>query len=197
MKSSFIRQKLEPASRCFGGTGIQSRKPLIFAVTLFLLSSGLLVAQDREEKEPFLPSPVRSVSTVPANGDVNPYGVAFVPRHFPSGGTVNTGDILVSNFNNSNNLQGTGTTIVRVPANGSPTVFFQGQAPLGLSTALTILRKGFVLVGNFRLPMARAEPLKGFDPDHQQEWPTSGQHRRSSICEWPLGFGAFRRGKFR
>lgn len=38
---------------------------------------------------------------------------------------------------------------MRVPANGSPTVFFQGQAPLGLSTALTILRKGFVLVGNF------------------------------------------------
>lgn len=149
MKSSFIRQKLEPASRCFGGTGIQLSKPLIFAGTLFLLSSGLLMAQDREEKEPFLPSPVRSVSTVPANGDVNPYGVAFVPRHFPSGGTVNTGDILVSNFNNSNNLQGTGTTIVRVPANGSPTVFFQGQAPLGLSTALTILRKGFVLVGNF------------------------------------------------
>lgn len=85
MKSSFIRQKLEPASRCFGGTGIQLSKPLIFAGTLFLLSSGLLMAQDREEKEPFLPSPVRSVSTVPANGDVNPYGGSLRAAPLPIG----------------------------------------------------------------------------------------------------------------
>src|ERR1700739_5003770 len=53
-------------------------------------------------------------STVPANGDLNPYGVAFVPTGFPSGGVVHPGDILVSNFNNSTNAQGTGTTIVSV-----------------------------------------------------------------------------------
>ena len=58
------------------------------------------------------------------------------------------GDILVSNYNDSANLQGTGTTIVRVPASGSPSVFFQGTAPLGLSTALGTLQKGFVVVGN-------------------------------------------------
>jgi len=58
------------------------------------------------------------------------------------------GDILVSNFSNSANLQGTGTTIVRIPANGSPTVFFQGKAGLGLSTALGTLQYGFVVVGN-------------------------------------------------
>src|SRR5947209_3024775 len=56
----------------------------------------------------------KGVSTVPANGDVNPYGVAFVPASFPGGGVLNPGDVLVSNFNNSKNLQGTGTTIVRV-----------------------------------------------------------------------------------
>jgi hypothetical protein len=150
MKSSLIPQKLLRGSQpCFGRTGIRLRILLIVAGVFFLVSSSLLMAQDREEKEPFLPTPVRSVSTIPGNGDINPYGVAFVPSHFPSGGTVNPGDILVSNFNNSLNQQGTGTTITKVPSSGSPSVFFQGQTPLGLSTALNILRKGYVLVGNF------------------------------------------------
>ena len=88
------------------------------------------------------------LSTVPANGDVNPYGVAFVPFGFPQGGLLKPGDILVSNFNNNQNLQGTGTTIVKFE-NGAKSVFFQGQAPMGLSTGLAVLRKGFVLVANF------------------------------------------------
>ena len=98
----------------------------------------------------FLPSPVQSVSTVPSNGDLNPYGVAFIGRDFARGsGPLHSGDILVSNYNNAQNLQGTGTTIVQVPQNGSaPSLFFQGTAPLGLSTALGTLRKGFVIVGN-------------------------------------------------
>ncbi len=45
-------------------------------------------------------------ATVPGNGDVNPYGVAIVPV---STGALNAGSILVSNFNNSTNAQGTGT----------------------------------------------------------------------------------------
>jgi len=101
-----------------------------------------------EKAEPFLPSPVVTVSTVPSNGDVNPYGVAFVPAGFPTGGALAPGDILVSNFNNNQNLQGTGTTIVRI-RNGAASLFFQGQAPLGLSTALKVLKAGYVLVGNF------------------------------------------------
>jgi hypothetical protein len=87
-------------------------------------------------------------STVPANGDLNPYGVAFVPIGFPGGGVVHPGDILVSNFNNSTNAQGTGTTIVSVSPNGQTSVFFQGTPPLGLTTALGVLKKGFVIVGN-------------------------------------------------
>jgi hypothetical protein len=100
--------------------------------------------------EPFLPSPVRRVSTVPANGDVNPYGVAFVDASFQAGsGPLKVGDVLVSNFNNSANLQGTGTTIVRIPAGAStPRLFFQGKPGLGLSTALGTLQAGFVVVGN-------------------------------------------------
>ena len=89
---------------------------------------------------PFLLTPVQVVSTIPPNGDVNPYGVAFVPVGFPSS-ILQPGDMLVSDFNNSENLQGTGTTVVRIPANGGPaSVFFQGNPQthlgVGLSTAL-------------------------------------------------------------
>jgi hypothetical protein len=100
---------------------------------------------------PNLPSTFLSASTVPANGDLNPYGVAFVPKGFPHGGPLHPGDILVSNFNNSSNLQGTGTTIVDISPTGQQTLFFQGSsAPgaLGLTTALGVLKRGFVLVGS-------------------------------------------------
>jgi hypothetical protein len=105
---------------------------------------------------PLTGTPV-SASTVPANGDVNPYGVAFVPKGFPTvkDGLV-AGDILVSNFNNKQNLQGTGTTIVRVPASGQPSVFFAGHPEMGLTTALEVLKAGFVLVGNFPAPNGKA-----------------------------------------
>jgi hypothetical protein len=119
---------------------------------LFLLTSVAGVGQrhDNNADDAFLPSPVRAVSTVPGNGDVNPYGVVFIPRHFQTGsGPLQAGDILVSNFNNAQNLQGTGTTIVRIPSKGSQSLFFQGKAPLGLSTALGTLRAGFIVVGNF------------------------------------------------
>ena len=114
------------------------------ALSCLLCSPALMAADD-----PFLPAQVRAVSTVPANGDVNPYGVAFVPPGFPAGGAINPGDILVSNFNASSNLQGTGTTIVDVPPAAAVFQYFGGTAPLGLTTALNILRGGFVLVGNF------------------------------------------------
>ena len=91
------------------------------------------------------------VSTVPPNGDLNPYGVAFVPSDFKSGGPLQPGDILVSNFNASSNLQGTGTTIVDVRGS-TATTFFQGTAPLGLTTALAVLKSGYVIVGNFPSP---------------------------------------------
>jgi len=100
---------------------------------------------------PFLPdstSTAQAVSTVPANGDGNPYGVAFVPKDFPAGGTINPGDILVANFNNGKNLQGTGSTIVRIAPSGKMSLFFQGKPPLGLTTALAVLKSGFVIVGN-------------------------------------------------
>ncbi len=118
------------------------------AITLLVSATGIGLAQNNSE-DAFLPSPVRSVSTIPTNGDVNPYGVAFVPDNFQTGsGPLKHGDILVSNYNNSANLQGTGTTIVRISKSGPATTFFQGKAPLGLSTALGTLQYGFVVVGN-------------------------------------------------
>jgi hypothetical protein len=90
----------------------------------------------------------QNFSTVPmSNGDENPYGIAFVPPNVNTG-QLHSGDILVSNFNNSDNLQGTGTTIVRIAPTGEHSVFFQGQSGLGLTTALAVLKSGFVLVGN-------------------------------------------------
>ncbi len=124
-------------------------------VALFVIFGAISRAAGDPDDNVFLPNPVRTVSTVPTNGDVNPYGVAFVPLAFQSGsGPLQPGDILVSNFNNSSNLQGTGITIVRVPASGAVSTFFTatpagpGATGFGLSTALAVLRKGFVIVGS-------------------------------------------------
>jgi hypothetical protein len=89
-------------------------------------------------------------STIPANGDVNPYGVAVVPR---STGDLYRGDVLVSNFNNMANVQGTGTTIVQVSPGGKAKLFAQISdkacpGGVGLTTALVALRSGWVIVGS-------------------------------------------------
>lgn len=93
-------------------------------------------------------------STVPGNGDVNPYGVAVVRR---SQGRLSRGDVLVSNFNDKANQQGTGSTIVEISPGGHQTVFahitkakLTGPCPggIGLTTALDILPGGWVVVGS-------------------------------------------------
>ncbi len=106
-------------------------------------------------------SPERIVSTVPPNGDGNPYGVAFVPGGFPNGGLLASGDIVVSNFNDSSGVQGTGTTIVSIAPGAQAAVFFQGQTGLGLTTALGVLRAGFVLVGSVPTINDGATALQG------------------------------------
>ena len=93
-------------------------------------------------------------STVPANGDVNPYGVAVAPV---STGKLVAGDVLVSNFNDKGNKQGTGKTIVEISPNGHASLFaalnprtLPGACPggVGLTTALVALRSGWVIVGS-------------------------------------------------
>jgi uncharacterized protein (TIGR03118 family) len=89
-----------------------------------------------------------STEQPPQTGDQNPYGVAFVPKGVPSGGKLVAGGVLASNFNANGGAQGTGSSIVEFGPNGQPSVFFQGQAGLGLTTALSVLKSGFVIVGN-------------------------------------------------
>ncbi|MHB8577230.1 MAG: NHL repeat-containing protein, partial [Dehalococcoidia bacterium] len=93
-------------------------------------------------------------STVPTNGDLNPYGVAVVPHTV---GALLSGSTLVSNFNDAENLQGTGSTIVEISPAGTASVFAQlepaalpGSCPggVGLSTALAVLPGGYVVVGS-------------------------------------------------
>src|SRR5271166_848279 len=131
------------------------------SAAMLLLAGGAFVAAAAraDDGQPFGPKFIVS-STIPENGDLNPYGVAFVPKDFPTGGKIAPGDVLVANFNNSNNLQGTGVTIIKFTPtagavapgvsagqNGNATTFFTSMRH-GLSTALGVLRKGFVIVGN-------------------------------------------------
>jgi hypothetical protein len=99
---------------------------------------------------------VTTVSTTvpPLNGDVNPYGIVNVPQSI---GTLVRGDTLVSNFNASSNAQGTGTTIVQISPDHQQFLFAQinpNDLPgscvggVGLTTALSVLAGGFVVVGS-------------------------------------------------
>jgi hypothetical protein len=90
----------------------------------------------------------------PAKGDQNPYGVAVVQR---SVGKLVKGDVLVSNFNNAKNQQGTGKSIMEVSPSGHAHVFAVVPRPtsakaVGLTTALVELPSGFVVVGNLPAP---------------------------------------------
>jgi hypothetical protein len=93
------------------------------------------------------------INTVPENGDQNPYALVVAPV---SAGTVKKDDVLVDNFNNSTNLQGTGSTIVDYhPDTKQMTVFAviprdlkECPGGVGLSTAMTMLKSGWVIVGS-------------------------------------------------
>ena len=131
------------------------------ATALLAVGQAASAAQAGGGGRPFL-GPLHTVSTVastvPANGDLNPYGTALVDR---SVGDLRRGSVLVSNFNNAANQQGTGTTLVQVSPRGRATLFARidpqnlpGPCPggVGLTTALSILPGGWVVVGS--LPTA-------------------------------------------
>jgi len=163
MKQGWFRDRLVCRTRSRQGNfkRVACYAMLGAAAALFPLRSS--VASDNTQR--FIPRILVS-STIPVNGDLNPYGVAFVPAGFPAG-PLNPGDVLVSNFNNSANSQGMGTTIIKLtPAGGAAPdmqaqVFFQGTAPLGLTTALGVLRRGFVLVGNVTTSDGTSATVKG------------------------------------
>jgi hypothetical protein len=92
-------------------------------------------------------------STVPANGDQNPYAIVVAPV---SAGKIQKDDVLVDNFNDKNNLQGLGTTIVDFNPVTKKLALFAAihrdlpQCPggVGLTTAMTMLKSGWVIVGS-------------------------------------------------
>ena len=126
---------------------------IVTAVAGLLAGSGIAAAAPANHSNAFI-GPLHQTkvisSTVPQNGDVNPYGVAVVPR---STGNLHRGDVLVSNFNDKTNAQGTGTTIVQVNPHGGMSLFAgisDSRCPggVGLTTALVVLRSGWVIVGS-------------------------------------------------
>jgi hypothetical protein len=105
-------------------------------------------------------------STVPPNGDLNPYGIVNVNQSI---GALVRGDTLISNFNNKENEQGTGTTLVQIAPNGHLSVFAEisasslpGPCPggVGLTTALAILPGGYVVVGSLPTSNGKAATAK-------------------------------------
>jgi hypothetical protein len=119
-----------------------------------VILTGSSLASDEHSVLPPLKTISTIASTVPGNGDINPYGMAQV-KH--TTGNLRAGHILVSNFNNSQNLQGTGTTIVDVAPDGTMSLFatvdagaLPGACPggVGLTTALVVLEQGWVIVGS-------------------------------------------------
>jgi hypothetical protein len=137
-------------------------RPSVLAAAV--LTAGLTVAAPpahAADHRPFLDrlTTVSTVaSTVPANGDLNPYGTFTVRESI---GALHRGSVLVSNFNNSANPpageQGRGTTLVQIAPDGSVSTFatidpdhLPGPCPggVGLTTALTVLPGGWVVVGS-------------------------------------------------
>ncbi|MDH6108815.1 sugar lactone lactonase YvrE [Kitasatospora sp. MAP12-15] len=131
---------------------------LAAAASLLLGSAAAAVAAPTADARDTFTGPLHTVSTIastiPGNGDQNPYGTVAVPQSI---GELHRGHVLVSNFNNAGNLQGTGTTLVQISPTGDVQQFAQidptklpGPCPggVGLTTALTILPGGWVVVGS-------------------------------------------------
>lgn len=144
-----------------GRHGRRFAAPALFAVALATVAAVATPAVAIASPPSFFPhrflsqfSTVNTVqSTVPSNGDVNPYGITVVPQ---SQGKLVKGDTLVSNFNNFHNAQGTGTTIVQISPKGVQSTFaslngsLHGPCPggVGLTTALAVLPGNWVVVGS-------------------------------------------------
>lgn len=120
------------------------------------LAAALVATAAHAEPQGFLETLHRHttlVNTVPENGDQNPYAIAVAPV---SAGSIQEGDVLVDNFNNAANLQGTGSTIVNYrPSTKQMSLFATIPRELktcpggvGLSTAMTMLKSGWVIVGS-------------------------------------------------
>ena len=124
-------------------------------------------ASPRHRRSPSRPS----LQAVPA--DTNPYGVAFVPRDFPRAGRL----IPATSWSRTST---TASATCRGPARPScespprTTIGLLHVQEPGLTTALGVLKSGFVIVGN--LPTTRRH-LK-HDPARARSYPRPQRQRR-------------------
>lgn len=113
-------------------------------------------AEDSQDARPFLAGlrhNVTRASTVPDNADLNPYAVWVAPV---SAGKIRQHDVLVDNFNNVSNLQGTGGTILAYTPGEKqmrliaslPQTLAQCPGGIGLTAAMAMLRSGWIIVGS-------------------------------------------------
>ena len=129
---------------------------LVAAVGLVVATMPVIGDAQTGESKGFLETIHRHstrTSTVPDNGDLNPYAVVLAPI---SAGKIHKDDVLVTNFNNLSNLQGTGGTIIDYNPGTKQMIVFASlpqhlaQCPggVGLGTAMTMLKSGWVIVGS-------------------------------------------------
>jgi hypothetical protein len=120
---------------------------------MLLATAGLARAEQPQGLLETIHKHITRTTTVTDNGDLNPYAVVVAPV---SSGKILKDDVLVDNFNNVSNLQGTGTSIVDYnPTTKKMTVFAElpqhlQQCPggVGLTAAMTMLKSGYVIVGS-------------------------------------------------
>src|SRR5579862_8888123 len=108
------------------------------AVNTLLLVAGILDCSGLSAQLFPVPHQIPIVANAPNGlGDVNPYGIAYVPPGIVAGkqSLVNSGDLLVSMFNNAQNVAGTGTTITRITPQGLVSNFYTATPGHGLTNA--------------------------------------------------------------
>jgi len=120
---------------------------------LLLASASIAAAAEPKGLLETIHRHVTLTSSVTDNGDLNPYAIVVAPV---SAGKIMQGDVLVDNFNDLSNLQGTGTTIIDYRPSSKQTSLFAklpqhlAECPggVGLTTAMTMLSSGWVIVGS-------------------------------------------------
>jgi len=130
-----------------------SRYTQFAVLTAFVMLAGVARADDAKGFLENIHRHVTLTTTIPENGDLNPYAIIVAPV---SSGLIQKDDVLIDNFNNISNLQGTGTTIVDYnPATKKTSLIAKlpAQVPqcpggVGLTTAMTMLKSGWIIVGS-------------------------------------------------
>ncbi len=147
----FSKKKSLSLGRCAGPSFLKERSKELLLIALLTTTKAYA-----DETHGFLEHVHRHTtltSTVTDNGDLNPYAVVVAPV---TAGKIQKDDVLVDNFNNISNLQGTGTTIVGYRPSTQQTYLVAklpqnlAQCPggVGLTTAMTMLKTGWIIVGS-------------------------------------------------